>query len=76
MLILKEISKWPDATPNHTYVVSDNKEFVYGYIRAGELKIELFSKRGRFHARYRKFKLLGKVSDDKILKGRPASPVQ
>lgn len=76
MLILKETSKWPDATPNHTYIVSDNKEFVYGYIRAGSTKMEMFSKRGRFYARYRTFKLIGKVPDDKIPKRPPASPVQ
>lgn len=70
MLILKETSKWPDATPNHTYIVSDNKEFVYGYIKKGTSKIELFSKRGRFYARYRTFKLLGAVEDEKILKLR------
>ena len=67
MLLLRETSKWLDSTPNHTYVVSDNKEFVYGYIKAGHRKIELFSKRGRFHSRYRSFRLLGKVEDEKIL---------
>lgn len=67
MLILKETSKWPDSTPNHTYIVSDNKEFVYGYIKEGALKIELFRNRSRFHQRYRKFKLLGKVADEKVL---------
>ena len=66
MLLLKETSQWPDSTPNHTYVVSDNKEFVYGYIKQGALKIELFSKRGRFHQKYRKFKLLGKLSESQV----------
>ena len=66
MLLLKETSEWPDSTPNHTYVVSDNKEFVYGYIMQGALKIEMFKNRSRFHQRYRKFKLLGKLSDSQV----------
>lgn len=70
MLILKETTKWPDFTPNHTYVVSNNKEFVYGYIKQGCTRIEMFSKRGRFYARYRKFKLLGSIDDEKVLKIR------
>ena len=70
MLILKETSEWPDSTPNHTYVVSDNKEFVYGYIKQGCTRIEMFSKRGRFYARYRKFKLLGAIDDAQVLKLR------
>jgi hypothetical protein len=73
MLLLKETSKWPDSTPNHTYVVSDNKEFVYGYIKQGALKIEMFKNRSRFHQRYRKFRLLGAIDDAKVLKLRVPS---
>lgn len=56
MKILKEITEWPDNTPNHTYFL--DKDRCIGYIKAGTGEKIMFKKPMRFDKRYRKFKEL------------------
>lgn len=62
MIIVRETTVWPDKTPNHIYVLSDDKGTMYGYVKAGTLEHKTFSKPQRFDARSRTFKLLKKVA--------------
>ena len=41
--------------PNHVYLLSDNKEFMYGYVRAGSEQLEMFQSRYRFGTTKRRF---------------------
>jgi hypothetical protein len=42
--------------PNHVYLLSDNKEFMYGYVKAGSEQLEMFQSRYRFGTTKRRFK--------------------
>jgi Cft2 family RNA processing exonuclease len=42
--------------PNHTYLLSDNKEYAHGYIRIGTQELFKFKTKYRFDTRKRKFK--------------------
>lgn len=61
MIIVREITEWEDNTPNHVYVLSDDKTSMFGYVKAGTYEHKTFSKPQRFDARGRTFKLLKKV---------------
>lgn len=63
MRILREVTVWDKVdydVPNHDYLVSDTKEFVYAYRKHGEGPWEQFAKRRQFLKTYRKFKELKK----------------
>lgn len=45
-----------DSYPNHIYMLSDSKEFMYGYIKSGSENLEQFKSRYRFDTRGRKFR--------------------
>lgn len=51
-------SNWTVKQPNHTYILSPNKEWMYGYIPAGQAasSFKLLKNRIRFDTRYRTFK--------------------
>lgn len=53
---MKEVTVWNDNTPNHIYVLTDSKEKMIGYIRAGTDKLEIFKQPLPFDVRRRKFK--------------------
>ena len=58
MKLFRETTKWPKApfALNHSYVLSDDKQWMYGYVKVTEPTILIeFSKRIRFDARYRTF---------------------
>jgi len=61
MIIVREITEWEDNTPNHTYILSDDKSKMYGYVKFGTKEGKKFSKPMSFDSRGRKFKLLKKV---------------
>jgi len=42
--------------PNHVYLLSDSKEFMYGYVRAGSEQLEMMKSKYRFGTTKRKFK--------------------
>lgn len=56
MKTLQETTKWEYA--NHTYIVSDDKFQVYGYIKLGDTEPTMFSKPMNFDTRRRTFKQL------------------
>jgi hypothetical protein len=45
-----------DDYPNHTYLLSDNKEFAHGYIRVGTTDVFKFKTKYRFGTKGRKFR--------------------
>ena len=49
--------------PNHRYILSDDKQFAYGYIREGEKLPQLFSEPIRFDIRGRKFTITLRTHD-------------
>ena len=64
MIIVRETTKWTGSssnTPNHIYVLSDDKSKMYGYVRAGTLEHKTFSKAMGFDPRGRTFKVLKKI---------------
>lgn len=61
MIIARETTVWPDNTPNHIYVLSDDKRTAYGYVKAGTLEHKTFSKPMSFDPKGRTFKVLKKV---------------
>jgi hypothetical protein len=61
MKLFRETTKdWQQPTPNHAYVLSDDKQWMYGYVKAGTRDLITLSKRIRFDARYRTFVALKK----------------
>ena len=42
MKFLKETTAWPDATPNHTYLVDDSRTYMWGYVPAGTDMLKMF----------------------------------
>lgn len=66
MKLFKETtSDWTVPVKNHTYLLSDNKEWLYGIVRAGTRDLEMLASRIKFSARRRTFKLV-KSRDDII----------
>jgi len=61
MILAREITKWDVEyrQPNHTYLMSENMEKIFGYFMWNNPKdFKMFSKPMRFDTRYRKFKVL------------------
>lgn len=61
MIIVQETTKWDDNIPNHVYVLSDDKQSMYGYVNAVTGKAMKFETRRRFDPRHRTFRLIKKV---------------
>lgn len=61
MIVVQETTKWDDNTPNHVYVLSDDKQSMYGYINSVTGKAMKFAARRRFDPRRRTFRLIKKV---------------
>ena len=66
MLVLQEITKWKDNTPNHTYVVSDDKWTMFGFIPSGETKKVMFKAPMRFNTKGREFKILNHKEEKNV----------
>lgn len=61
MILAREITKWDVEyrQPNHTYLMSENMEKIYGYFMWNNPKdFKMFKQPLRFDTRYRKFKVL------------------
>ena len=59
MILVLETTKWGGSnTPNHVYLLSDDKYKMYGYIRKGSRELKMFNKPYPFDKRNRTFKLL------------------
>jgi hypothetical protein len=59
MKIYLETTEWKDSTPNHSYILSDDKRSCVGYIKVGSKDPIMFSKPMNFDPRYRAFKPVG-----------------
>lgn len=54
MITLRETTKdWTNA--NHTYIVSDDKQKLHGYIKEGEVEPTMFANPMKFDTRRRTF---------------------
>lgn len=62
-ILLQETTQWDTNLPNHTYLLTDTKEFVLGYIPRNSRKLTVFSKPKRFDRRYRTFKTIRKIDN-------------
>lgn len=61
MKLFRETTKdWQVPQQNHAYVLSDDKQWMYGYVKAGTRDLITLSKRIRFDTRYRTFVQLKK----------------
>jgi len=61
MILAKETTKWDDVSrqPNHTYLMSDSKEKIFGYFKWHNPKdFMMFKKPMRIDKRYRTFKVI------------------
>jgi hypothetical protein len=67
MILAKETTKWDvdHRQPNHTYLMSDNMEKIFGYFKFNRSKdFMMFKKPIRFDKRYRTFKVIQKGIKD------------
>ena len=55
MKFFEETTVWDSNTPNHTYLLSDDKSKMYAYIRAGDNSVFTFKTPIRIDTRGRKF---------------------
>lgn len=63
MIVAKETTDWSKApnTPNHTYVLSDKKQKVYGYWNALDGSFHVLATKGaNFSASYRRFDIIAR----------------
>lgn len=60
MILAKETTKWEeDFQCNHTYLMSDNKEKIFGYFKFHKANdFMMFKKPIRIDKRYRTFKVI------------------
>ena len=58
MKFLEETTQWADSTPNHTYLLSDDKTKMYAYVPVGKKSVVTFSKPIRISASGRKFQVV------------------
>lgn len=63
MITVQETTVWAGNYPNHKYILSDDKRWMYGYIRTGDKYPQLFKKPMGFDTRGRTFKVLIRSED-------------
>lgn len=67
MILARETTRWEDVTrqPNHTYLMSDNMEKIFGYFKRHKPEdFMMFKKPIRIDKRYRTFKVIQKGIKD------------
>ena len=60
---------WSSPTPNHTYLLNNTRDKMYGYIKLGTEEAVVFKKPYRFDARRRTFREvteLGEIDTDQV----------
>ena len=62
MKLYRETTDWD--TPNHTYLLSDTKQYMHGYIKQGCAELEMFKAPIRFDTRGRTFQFVSEYSQD------------
>lgn len=65
MMTVQETTVWnvDHRQPNHHYILSDDGQLAYGYIKWGQGKPQLFNSPMRMDWRYRKYLILHKTKD-------------
>ena len=58
MKFFEETTKWSDSTPNHTYLLSDDKSKMYAYVPVGKKSVITFKSPIRISASGRKFRVV------------------
>ena len=53
---MREITEWAEPTPNHLYLLTDDKSKMIAYVKEGTNEHKVFSKPLGFDPRGRKFK--------------------
>ncbi len=62
--LFKETTKdWTANTPNHIYMLSPDKQWMYGFVRVGTRDLQVLKNRIQFSARYRTFKVVTKKEE-------------
>lgn len=62
MKLYRETTDW--TTPNHTYLLTDNKQYMHGYIKLGTADVQLFKQPIRFDTRGRSFQYVADYDED------------
>ena len=57
-LFKETTSDWSTPVTNHIYLLSPDKQWMYGMVKAGTRDLQMFKKRIQFSARYRTFKVV------------------
>ena len=63
MITVQETTKWSGNCPNHQYILSDDKRWMYAFIRVGEKYPKIFNNPIGFDTRGRTFKLIVQTKD-------------
>ena len=66
MITVQETTVWPIACLNNQYILSDDRRFMFGSIKAGYVYPELFNKPIGFESSGRTFKVLYRTKDVQI----------
>lgn len=62
MKLYRETTDW--TTPNHTYLLTDNKQYMHGYIKLGAADVFVFKQPIRFDTRGRTFQFVSTYNQD------------
>ena len=63
MITVQETTVWNTPCPNHRYILSDDRRWMYGYTPVGETLPKLFNNRIGFEAKGRTFNVLLRTKD-------------
>ena len=64
MKLFRETTVWDKVQQaNHAYALSDDKQWMYGYVKQGTAVLIEMNKRIRFDTRYRTFKEIKRGQD-------------
>ena len=55
MKFFEETTVWDSNTPNHTYLLSDDKSKLFAYVQSGTTNVYTFKKPIGFNTKGRKF---------------------
>lgn len=63
MKFIQELTEWSGNTPNHIYLVNDDRSKALGYVKSGTEDLVMFARPLQFNTKFRKFReITGKWS--------------
>ena len=74
MKFFEETTEWKHTTPNHTYLLSDDKSKLFAYVQVGSNKVHTFKTPIRFDTKGRRFVAVKNVWGYNIDKPVDANP--